>query len=115
MSRGDLLGGTLGEASARVAERVSAARAQAAARWTGTSWSRNADVPGSALRGRWRLPTVATRSLATALDRGSLTARGYDRVLRVAWTLADLGGIAEPGTVEVGAALEMRQPLLVAA
>ena len=42
------------------------------------------------LRGRLRLPGGATRLIDRCLDRGSITARGYDRVLRVAWTVADL-------------------------
>ena len=43
-----------------------------------------------------------------ALERGALSVRGFDRVLRVAWTLADLAGRARPGTDEVAEALGMR-------
>lgn len=103
------------ESSAIVAARVAAARAAAAQRFAGSSWRCNADVPGAALRRRFRLPRAATAPLAAALDRGELTARGYDRCLRVAWTLADLGGVPSPGLVEVHAALAMRQLTSVAA
>jgi magnesium chelatase family protein len=83
-----LLGGSSHvEGTADVAARVHAARAAGAERWSGTPWRTNTDVPGSALRGRWRLAPADTRLLAHELDRGRLTARGYDRVLRVAWTL----------------------------
>lgn len=37
-----------------------------------------------------------------------MTVRGYDRVLRVAWTLADLDGDSEPDRDHVGEALLMR-------
>ncbi len=97
------------ETSATVAARVADARAAAAQRFAGTSWRCNADVPGAALRQRFRLPRAATAPLASALDRGELTARGFDRCLRVAWTLADLGGAQCPGLIEVHAALAMRQ------
>ncbi|MBO0830135.1 MAG: hypothetical protein J2P24_20365, partial [Streptosporangiales bacterium] len=42
------------------------------------------------------------------LGRGRLTARGAVRVLRVAWTLADLTGRDRPGVDEVAAALALR-------
>jgi magnesium chelatase family protein len=35
--------------------------------------------------------------------------RGYDRVLRLAWTLSDLAGRHTPGEDEVGAAMQLRQ------
>jgi magnesium chelatase family protein len=43
------------------------------------------------------------------LERGVLTARGYDRVLRLAWTLADLAGRDQPGADDIGQALSLRQ------
>jgi magnesium chelatase family protein len=42
------------------------------------------------------------------LERGFLTARGLDRVLRVAWTVADLAGRDRPGMREVALALQLR-------
>ena len=47
--------------------------------------------------------------LRTALDRGLLSIRGVDRTLRVAWTLADLGGRTSPGPDEVATALSFRE------
>ena len=43
-----------------------------------------------------------------ALERGALSVRGFDRVLRVAWTLSDLAGRTVPGPDEVAEALGMR-------
>jgi magnesium chelatase family protein len=42
------------------------------------------------------------------LEQGSLSARGFDRVLRLSWTLADLGGRAVPVTEDVDEALFFR-------
>jgi len=86
------MAGEPGETSAQVAARVRDARAGQAERLAGTGWRCNGEVPGPVLRGSLRLPSAATRLIDRCLDRGSLTARGYDRVLRVAWTLADLQG-----------------------
>jgi magnesium chelatase family protein len=44
-----------------------------------------------------------------ALDTGRLSARGYDRVLRVAWTITDLDGRAAPEVGDVTEALELRE------
>ena len=71
----------------------------------GTPWRSNAEVPGATLRARG-VPGHA--ELERALDRGMLTLRGADRVLRVAWTLADLAGAASPTRAEVGQALLLR-------
>jgi magnesium chelatase family protein len=50
-----------------------------------------------------------TVDLDRGLDRGALTIRGYDRVLRMAWTIADLEGRAAPARDDVGRALLLRQ------
>jgi magnesium chelatase family protein len=97
-----------GEASAIVAARVTQARAAAAARYAGTPWRTNNDVPPSELRRRWPVPRLATAAAEQALDTGLITARGYGRVLRVAWTLADLQGVGVPGPDQVGLALGYR-------
>lgn len=97
------------EASATVAARVATARARAVRRLAGSPWRCNAEVPGSALRRQFAAPRDAIGPLAASLDRGELTARGYHRCLRVAWTLADLAGRDRPGRVEVHAALALRR------
>ncbi|PTT66382.1 Mg chelatase-like protein, partial [Arthrobacter sp. HMWF013] len=75
----------------------------------------NAQVPGRILRGGLRLPANATRILDHSLERGVLTARGYDRVLRLAWTLADLSHRDMPDTNDIGQALGLRQAASAAA
>ena len=100
---------TPAESSAEVAERVAKARAAAAARWSFAGWRVNAEVPGPALRRPpWRLPPRDTASLRAGLERGSLSARGYDRVLRLAWTVADLDGRDRPAEQDIGEAVQLR-------
>lgn len=97
------------EASAKVAARVCRAREAAALRWRGTRWIVNADVPGSVLRsGEWMLPGRVLRPAERCLDQGSLSARGLDRVLRLAWTIADLNARPRPEAADVGEALFFR-------
>jgi magnesium chelatase family protein len=108
-SRAELLDGVGGESSATVAERVSAARVRAARRWDGTPWSTNGAVAGSELRGpRWRLGGADLRPVHEAFALGRLSARGVDRVLRLAWTLADLAARDRPSAVDVAHALHLR-------
>jgi magnesium chelatase family protein len=101
--------GTTRESSADVAARVAAGRGCAAERWRGTPWRLNAEVPGATLRERrWLLPPVVLAPAHHALDQGRLSARGFDRVLRLAWTLADLAGRTVPATEDVAEALFFR-------
>ena len=95
------------ETTAVVAARVASARAAARARLAGTPWRTNAEVPGAWLRAR--TPGLARHpELTRALDRGTLSLRGVDRVLRVSWTLADLAGRDAPGAAQVTQALLLR-------
>jgi magnesium chelatase family protein len=96
------------EDTATVRARVLAARAAAADRWAAHGWRCNADVPGPALRARFALPATVVRPLDAGLRSGELTARGADRALRVAWTLADLQGLTRPERDSVEQALYFR-------
>jgi magnesium chelatase family protein len=97
------------EPSAVVAERVAKARAAAAARWAADGWRVNAEVPGPQLRRPpWLLPPYDTAALRAGMDRGLLSARGFDRVLRLAWTIADLDGKTRPDRADVDEAAQLR-------
>jgi len=98
----------LGEPTRVVAARVAHARRRAAERYAGTPWRTNGEVPGVELLRRWPLPRSATVHAEDALDRGLLTARGYGRVARLAWTLADLQDLGQPGAGQVDLALGYR-------
>ncbi|MEU8569907.1 YifB family Mg chelatase-like AAA ATPase [Streptomyces pathocidini] len=109
VSRSELVGaGAVGESTEVVAARVRAARDRAATRLVGTPWRINSEVPGHELRTRWHLAPGAMREAELDMERGLLTARGLDRVLRVAWTLADLAGRDSPAAEDVVRALELR-------
>jgi magnesium chelatase family protein len=103
-----LLGGEPGEETAAVARRVARARAVAAERGTPC----NGQLPGRRLDEVAPLSAGASRLLERRLRAGSLSARGLDRVRRVARTLADLDGAF--GRLEeehVCSALELRSGL----
>jgi magnesium chelatase family protein len=115
VGRADLIRRAGGESSAQVRQRVGAARQAQTERLTGTGWQYNGEVPGSWLRAALRLPARITRPADRLLDLGELTVRGYDRILRVAWTLADLGGRDRPCVQDVEGAAAMRRQGRVAA
>ncbi|MGC4845783.1 YifB family Mg chelatase-like AAA ATPase [Micromonospora sp. DT15] len=97
------------EPSATVAARVAAARQAAASRWADLGRRLNAEVEGPHLRRPpWRLPARVTVELRGRLDSGSLSARGFDRVVRMAWTIADLDGRDRPDQDDVREALQLR-------
>jgi magnesium chelatase family protein len=96
------------EATEVVAVRVRAARDRQARRFAGLPWSLNAHVPGYELRRRWPSDPSALPVLERHLSGGWLTARGADRVLRIAWTLADLAERDRPSRHDMFAALTMR-------
>ncbi|WP_244943146.1 YifB family Mg chelatase-like AAA ATPase [Streptomyces inhibens] len=96
------------ESTATVAARVHAARERAADRLAGTPWNTNSEVPGHELRTRWQVHPGALAQAERDLECGLLTARGLDRVLRVAWTAADLSGRDRPNREDVNWALELR-------
>jgi magnesium chelatase family protein len=96
------------ESSVTVRERVAKARARAAERWAEHGWQTNGEVPGPALRRHSRLPPKATRLLDRGLAAGFVSARGADRCIRIAWTLADLAEKDRPDGEDVAAALEFR-------
>jgi magnesium chelatase family protein len=100
--------GARGESTATVADRVCAARQRASARLAGTPWRTNSEIPGRELRSRWYAAIGAMDEAERNLERGVLTTRGLDRVLRVAWTVADLVGHDRPDATDVSLALQLR-------
>jgi len=93
------------EPSRIVAERVIAARDRAARRLHGTPWRLNAEIPGSELRRTWPPAPGSLAVVERSLERGQISARGVVKVIRVAWTIADLAGRPRPTKDECHAAL----------
>jgi magnesium chelatase family protein len=108
VSRSDLIDHGHGESTAAVAARVRDARARAAARYADTPWRMNCDIPGHEIRTRWHAAPGALHAAERDMERGMLTARGLDRVLRVAWTLADLAAHPRPTAEDIRCALQLR-------
>ena len=96
---------TFAESSRTVALRVIQARERAAHRLRGTPWRLNGEVPGSELRRTWPPAPGSLAVLERSLERGLVTARGVVKVIRVAWTLADLAGRPRPSSDDCDAAL----------
>jgi magnesium chelatase family protein len=108
VSRAVLAAGATGEPTAKVRERVLEARARAVRRLGATRWGTNAAVPGPELRRNWPIPSDALVSLSADLDKQRLSTRGVDRVMKVAWTLADLAGRDVPIREDVERARALR-------
>jgi len=92
------------ESSTSIRNRVEDARARQLAR----DRALNARLQGRVLRNRTRLAPDARRMFDRALTRLALTARGHDRVLRVARTIADLEGSEAILAEHLGEALQFR-------
>jgi magnesium chelatase family protein len=97
-----------GEPSAAIRARVIAARECQAARFAGTLIRANAWMSGRQVR-RWcPLPADGARLLGLAVTRLGLSARGHDRVLKVARTIADLAGCETIAAEHVSEAIQYR-------
>jgi magnesium chelatase family protein len=81
-----------GDGSTTIRARVVAARERQRVRLRGTGVALNAEVPPRQLRRLCPLSPDAAKLLAAAMSRLGLSARGHDRALRVARTIADLAG-----------------------
>lgn len=100
--------GATGEASAAVAARVADARARQLSRLQEMGYRTNAEIPGAVLRTRLPRPD-GVDLLEAAMARGLLSLRGLDKVVRVAWTIADLLGAGRPGRDHVRTAVALRR------
>lgn len=84
-----------GECSAAIRERVMAARGLQHNRYAGTPFRNNAALSGKALQRYCRLHPGGRTVLFRAVEELALSARAYDRILKVARTIADLEGSSE--------------------
>jgi magnesium chelatase family protein len=94
--------------SAAVRERVAAARERQAARLAADGVTCNAHMDAGLVRRLVKLDGAGERYLRTAYDRGYLSARGYQRILRVARTAADLDASEQVHADHVLRALSLR-------
>ncbi|MDP3821926.1 MAG: YifB family Mg chelatase-like AAA ATPase [Burkholderiales bacterium] len=98
-----------GDSSAVIAQRVAAGRARALAR----QGSLNSTLSGDTLDLHCALDAAGSKFLQTAAARLGWSARGFHRVLRVARTIADLGGGSAITTAHLAEAIQYRRVLTV--
>ena len=96
------------ECSADIRARVNAARAIQIKRFEGTGITCNARIPGGQLQQWCALTDAAQALLKNAFDRMGLSARAYDRLVKVARTIADLDRAECIDTQHVAEAIQYR-------
>ena len=99
---------TPSESSAEIKKRVNAARGAQQKRFAGTEIHKNADMDTKALNRFCALDADCEALMHRAFDSMGLTARSYDRILRVARTIADLDGSERIGAAHIAEAIQYR-------
>lgn len=94
--------------TAALRERTVAARERSEYRWRGHPWRLNAHVPGRYLRENTRLARADARALEVATESGHISLRGADRILRLAWSIADWENHAVPQSDDLARAFDLR-------
>jgi magnesium chelatase family protein len=108
LSKSELFDAEPAEASADIRERVEVARERQRRRLGSSRLRCNAEMPGAAARQAARLTDRAEGILARAVERYALSGRAFDRVLKVARTVADLEGVERVAEEHVLEALRFR-------
>jgi magnesium chelatase family protein len=96
------------ESSAEIRARVNAARERQRERFHHDGIFANAQMSPRQIRQYCRLDAESERLLEAAMTRQGLSARAYDRILKVSRTIADLAGAAEIRPVDLAEAVGYR-------
>lgn len=104
----DKLHGETGESSAAIRARVNRARAIQQKRYAGSGITCNARLTPAMLRDHCTLDNASASLLRAAYENMGLSARAYDRILKVARTIADLDGGVPIGPAHIAEAVQYR-------
>lgn len=107
-TRTELASTDLGESSATVRARVEIAREIAAKRFHEYPWRTNSEIPAKFLRNEFRAERSAMALLHIQLEKENLSARGFHKVLRLAWSIADSHAHEIPLKADVEMAISLR-------
>ena len=107
----DLAGDGLEESSETIRSRVIAARARSQGRFAGSEIRLNSQIPADLLRSSFKAEPKAMSYLHALVDDEKITARGFHKILRVAWSIADLEGHEKPSLDHVERAALLRNGL----
>lgn len=105
---GDIVSRAPAESSAAIRARVVKARERQAVRFAGLGVFANARMGPKEVKRFCVLPAEAERLLETAVSKLGFSARAFDRILKVARTIADLEGSDELATAHVSEAIQYR-------
>ena len=99
---------TVGDSTEIVAARVRQARERANDRFRNRAWKVNASIPAHQLRTEF-FPESEGVELLTQVRQSNGGLRGSHRILRVAWSLADLAGHDRPTRSDIAMAIHLRE------
>ena len=108
LSLSELRSEKAGESSAAIRRRVDAARARQHARFSGTKTGANARMSHAQIRNHCALDSALGDLLQRAMEELKLSARAYDRILKVARTIADLASAEQIGSPHLLEAIQYR-------
>lgn len=104
----DMAGGENGEPSEAIRQRIETARAIQHARFGKSKASCNARMTTKFLKTHCRLDEAGSELIKVAMTELHLSARAYDRILKVARTIADLAGHEQLDAEDVSEAIQYR-------
>jgi len=104
----DLIGETPSEPSSAIRERVSRARDIQARRFKRASIFTNSQMAGRHIRSYCAIDSESSRLLEMAVDRLGLSARAFNRIIKIARTIADLAGEADIRASHISEAIQYR-------
>ncbi|MFC1848802.1 hypothetical protein ACFL27_01220 [candidate division CSSED10-310 bacterium] len=108
MSFSELIADTEGESSQSIRQRVNAARSHQVKRFKRRKLYCNAQMESKDLKKYCQLTSDSQKILESAIDKLSLSARAFDRILKVSRTIADLEDEPDISANHISEAIQYR-------